>query len=151
MLDGDNVRAGLNKDLGFAPEDRAENIRRVGEVAALFAQAGIIVITAFISPYAEDRRRARNAAADYFNVVHLSADVEVCEKRDVKGLYKKAREGKIPNFTGISAPYEVPDNADLVVDTGNNDVATCVRMLEEFVERNFVDPIATDDNWNYTI
>ncbi|MGB1539725.1 MAG: adenylyl-sulfate kinase, partial [Rickettsiales bacterium] len=149
VLDGDNVRAGLNSDLGFAPEDRAENIRRVGEVAALFAQAGVIVITAFISPYAEDRRRARAAAADYFNAVYIKADLETCEKRDVKGLYKKAREGKILEFTGISAPYEEPDNPELVVDTRNADIVSCVRQLEHYVERNFVDPVKNMEHWGH--
>ncbi len=151
VLDGDNVRAGLNADLGFAPEDRAENIRRVGEVAALFAQAGVIVITAFISPYAEDRRRARSAAADYFNVVHLNASVDECEARDIKGLYKKAREGEIKHFTGISAPYESPDNAELVLETGKESITECVKQLEGFVQRKFVDPVKADDGLNYSI
>lgn len=141
VLDGDNIRAGLNADLGFAPEDRTENIRRVGEVASLFAQAGFIVITAFISPYAEDRKRARTAAADYFNTVYIKADLETCEKRDVKGLYKKARKGEIAEFTGVSAPYEAPDDPELTVDTSNKDVETCVRELELYVEHNFVAPV----------
>lgn len=149
VLDGDNIRAGLNKDLGFAPEDRTENIRRVGEVASLFAQAGVIVITAFISPYAEDRKRARTAAPEYFNTVYIKADVETCEKRDVKGLYKKARAGKIIEFTGVSAPYEVPDNPELVVDTRNKDVESCVRELEAYVERNFVAPVKTMEKWDF--
>lgn len=151
VLDGDNVRSGLNSDLGFAPQDRAENIRRVGEVAALFAQAGVIVITAFISPYAEDRRRARAAAPDAFNIVHLNAPVEVCEARDVKGLYKKARTGEIKDFTGVNAPYEEPENADLILDTSVNDVATCVEMLEDYVERNFVAPVTANNRWDFTI
>lgn len=151
VLDGDNVRSGLNSDLGFAPEDRSENIRRVGEVAALFAQAGVIVITAFISPYADDRRRARAASPDAFNIVHLSAPVEVCEARDVKGLYKKARAGKITDFTGVNAPYEEPENADVVIDTGHHDIETSVRMLEDYVERNFVDPVNANKRWDFTI
>lgn len=151
VLDGDNVRSGLNSDLGFSPRDRAENIRRVGEVAALFAQAGVIVITAFISPYAEDRRRARAAAPDHFNVVHLQAPLEVCEARDVKGLYKKARAGEIKDFTGVSAPYEEPENADLVLDTAKNGIAACVEMLEEYVERNFVAPVTANNRWDFEI
>lgn len=151
VLDGDNVRSGLNSDLGFAPQDRAENIRRVGEVAALFAQAGVIVITAFISPYAEDRRRARAASPDAFNIVHLSASVEVCEARDAKGLYKKARAGEIKDFTGVNAPYELPENADLVLDTGSKDIAACVQQLEDYVERQFVDPINANNRWDFTI
>lgn len=151
VLDGDNVRSGLNSDLGFSPRDRAENIRRVGEVAALFAQAGMIVITAFISPYAEDRRRARAAAPDYFNVVHLQAPLEVCEARDVKGLYRKARAGEIKDFTGVSAPYEEPENADLVLDTARNDINACVEMLEEYVERNFVAPVTANNRWDFEI
>ena len=108
MLDGDNVRRGLNANLGFSPDDRAENIRRVGEVAALFADAGFIVISAFISPYQSDRQRARAAAASYgaggFHEIHIDADLEECERRDPKGLYKKARRGEIKDFTGVSAP-----------------------------------------------
>ena len=141
VLDGDNIRAGLNSDLGFAPQDRSENIRRVGEVAALFAQAGVIVISAFISPYREDRRRARAAAPDYFNTVYVKADLATCEARDVKGLYQKARAGKIAEFTGISAPYEEPENAELIVDTTTQDIDACVRQLEAFVEKNFVEPV----------
>lgn len=140
VLDGDNIRSGLNADLGFKPEDRKENIRRVGEVAALFAQAGMIVITSFISPYRDDRSRARAAAPEYFNEIYIKANIEVCEKRDAKGLYKKARAGKIADFTGISAPYEEPENAELVVDTTKH-VEMCVQQLLDYVERNFVDPV----------
>src|SRR5690606_34801881 len=117
MLDGDNIRHGLNANLGFAPEDRAENIRRIGEVAALFSRMGAIAITAFISPYREDRARARAAAGGRFHEIHIKADVATCEARDPKGLYKKARAGEIPDFTGISAPYEEPEAPELVVDT----------------------------------
>lgn len=141
VLDGDNVRRGLNSDLGFSPEDRSENIRRVGEVAALFADAGVIVITSFISPYRDDRRIARATCPDKFNLVHIQANVEVCEGRDVKGLYKKARAGEIPEFTGISAPYEEPDNAELIIDTAHLDIESCTDALLEYVERNFVEPI----------
>lgn len=133
VLDGDNVRQGLNSDLGFAPEDRTENIRRVGEVAALFARAGMVVISAFISPYREDRKRARTAAPEDFHEVYVKADVATCETRDVKGLYKKAREGKIAEFTGVSAPYEEPESPELVVDTTQATVETCVQQLMEYV------------------
>ena len=117
MLDGDNVRTGLNANLGFSPEDRAENIRRVGEVAALLSDAGLIVITAFISPYRADRDRAREAGGDAFREIYIKADVATCESRDPKGLYKRARAGEITEFTGISAPYEEPAEPELVVDT----------------------------------
>lgn len=137
VLDGDNVRRGLCSDLGFSPEDRAENIRRVGEVAALLADAGMIVITAFISPYAEDRRRARATAPHHFHMVHISADLEVCEGRDVKGLYQKARAGEIKEFTGVSAPYEVPEQPELVVDTARNGIAECTGLLYDYVKRQF--------------
>jgi bifunctional enzyme CysN/CysC len=140
-LDGDNVRKGLNRDLGFAPEDRTENIRRVSEVAALFAKAGIIVITSFISPYKEDRRNARAVAPDYFHNIHIKASLETCEQRDTKGLYKKAREGKLQEFTGISAPYEAPENADLVVETDKFTVEECVNSLMHYVEHNLVEPV----------
>lgn len=137
VLDGDNVRHGLNANLGFSPEDRAENIRRVGEVAALFAQAGAIAITSFISPYRSDRDRARAAAGDAFHEVHVAADLKTCEERDPKGLYKKARAGEIAEFTGISAPYEAPDAPQLTVDTSVSSVEDCVQQLVDYVEANF--------------
>lgn len=133
VLDGDNVRHGLNADLGFSPEDRAENIRRIGEVAALMADAGLIVITAFISPYQDDRDRARAARASQFHEIYVKADLEVCERRDPKGLYKKARAGKIREFTGIDAPYEAPVNPELIVNTGQNDVETCVHQIAGYI------------------
>ena len=116
VLDGDNIRHGLNKDLGFSPEDRTENIRRIGEVAALFTDAGIVNVTAFISPYRADRDRVRAAMkpGDFIEVF-VDCDIDECEKRDPKGLYKKARAGQIPEFTGISAPYEAPDKPELVI------------------------------------
>ncbi len=130
VLDGDNVRQGLNGDLGFSPEDRNENIRRIGEVANLFADAGLISITAFISPYAADRDKARECVASgRFLEVHISTSLEVCEQRDPKGLYKKARAGEIPQFTGISAPYEAPESPELTIDAGANDVDACVAIL----------------------
>ncbi len=118
VLDGDNVRLGLNRDLGFAPEDRAENIRRIGEVANLFVDAGMLVLTAFISPYRADRVQARAAVGGAFVEVHVAASLEVCEARDPKGLYRRARAGEIPQFTGISAPYEAPEDPEIRVDTG---------------------------------
>ena len=136
MLDGDNVRHGLNSDLGFSPEDRAENIRRVGEVAALMADAGLIVLTAFISPYRTDRDKARAAAPELFNEIHVAADLETCETRDPKGLYKKARAGDIKEFTGIDSPYEAPDNPELVVNSHKNDIETCVEQILKYIEED---------------
>ena len=138
VLDGDNVRHGLNANLGFSPEDRAENIRRVGEVAALFAGAGMISITAFISPYRSDRKRAREAAGERYHEIHIHADLETCEERDPKGLYKKARAGEIADFTGISAPYEAPEQPELVVDTSRKSVEECLDELVSYVKRNFI-------------
>ncbi|MDD5950124.1 MAG: adenylyl-sulfate kinase, partial [Lachnospiraceae bacterium] len=118
LLDGDNIRMGLNRNLGFKEQDRIENIRRVAEVARLMNDAGLIVLTSFISPYENDRQRAREIVGpDSFVEVYVNTPLEECEKRDVKGLYKKARAGEIPNFTGISSPYEVPQNADIIVET----------------------------------
>jgi bifunctional enzyme CysN/CysC len=134
VLDGDNVRYGLNSDLGFSPEDRTENIRRVGEVAALQASAGIITLSAFISPYREDRERARAAAPQIFHEIYVKADLATCESRDPKGLYKKARKGEIKEFTGIDSPYEHPENPDLIVDTQENDVETCVKQIVNYIE-----------------
>lgn len=136
VLDGDNVRKGLNADLGFKPEDRTENIRRVGEVAALQADAGLVSLSAFISPYREDRKRARAACPDGdFHEVYIKADVETCESRDPKGLYKKARTGEIPNFTGISSPYEAPDDPELTVDTMKYSIEECVAQIVEYIEK----------------
>ena len=137
VIDGDNVRTGLNSDLGFSPEDRTENIRRVGEVANLFAQAGVIVITAFISPYVADRERVRTIAPDQFHEVYIKADLDACEARDPKGLYKKARAGKIPEFTGISAPYEAPPAPELVIDTTAESVEASVGELIDYVVERF--------------
>ncbi|NQV82648.1 MAG: adenylyl-sulfate kinase [Rhodospirillales bacterium] len=136
-MDGDNLRYGLNSDLGFSPADRSENIRRVGEVAALYADAGLIAITAFISPYRADRQAARQAVGDRFHEVYLSASVEACEGRDPKGHYEKARAGEIPDFTGVSAPYEAPENPELVIDTGVVGIADCLDILVEYVNRAF--------------
>lgn len=134
VLDGDNVRHGLNKDLGFSPEDREENIRRIGEVAGLFTDAGVIVLTAFISPYRADRDKARGIVGDSFIEVYTKCALEVCEERDPKGLYKKARAGQIPEFTGISAPYEEPGNAELVIDTGALSLEESVAKVFECLE-----------------
>ena len=118
LLDGDNVRHGLNKNLGFSPEDRAENIRRIGEVGKLFADAGLVTMTAFISPYRADRQTARELVkSGEFIEVYTKVPLDVAEQRDPKGLYKKARAGEIKEFTGISAPYEEPENPELVIDT----------------------------------
>jgi len=133
VLDGDNVRAGLTSDLGFSHEDRTENIRRVGEVAALFAQAGVICISAFISPYRHDRALARRAAGEKFFEIFVSANLETCERRDPKGLYKRARAGEIADFTGITAPYEAPTDPEFVVDTNLQSVGESVDSLLEFV------------------
>ncbi len=120
VLDGDNVRFGLNRDLGFAPEDRTENIRRIGEVCRLFQDAGMIVLTAFVSPYLADRDAVRALHPQgSFVEVFVDTPIEVCEARDVKGLYAKARAGEIPEFTGISAPYESPVDPEITVDTSN--------------------------------
>jgi bifunctional enzyme CysN/CysC len=134
VLDGDNVRRGLNSNLGFRPEDRQENIRRVGEVAALFAEAGLVCVTAFISPYRDDRRRARAAVEKgHFLEVYVKADLAACEARDPKGLYLKARQGKIKDFTGIDSPYEEPVAAELVVDTTHDDASKCVERILSLV------------------
>jgi len=136
VLDGDNIRHGLNANLGFSPEDRTENIRRIGEVAKLFADAGVIVFTSFISPYRADRDAVR-AIMDpgRFVEVLVDASLETCESRDVKGLYQKARAGEIPEFTGISAPYEPPENPELVLDTNVQSVRESVAELVRYLEK----------------
>lgn len=139
LLDGDNVRQGLNSDLGFSDEARVENIRRIGETAKLFVDAGLIVMTAFISPFRTERELARNLVEDdEFIEVHVSASLDVCEERDPKGLYKKARAGEIPNFTGIGSAYEAPENPDMLVDTGSNDVAACAEQLVDYLAKKGV-------------
>jgi adenylylsulfate kinase len=135
VLDGDNVRHGLNKNLGFSPEDRTENIRRIGEVAKLFTDSGVLVFTSFISPYRADRDAARALFGEGdFIEIYLAASVETCEGRDPKGLYQKARDGKIPEFTGISAPYEAPENPEMVLDTGTLSVRECVARIIDYLE-----------------
>ncbi len=137
ILDGDNIRHGLNKNLGFSPEDRAENIRRIGEVAKLFTDANIITITAFISPYKEDRDNARKLQNEgEFIEIYVKCPLNVCEQRDVKGLYKKARTGEIKEFTGISAPYEEPSNPELTIDTSVMPVEESTRAILKYLEEN---------------
>jgi len=130
LLDGDNIRHGLCKDLGFSHEDRTENIRRIGEVAKLFVDAGVVVLAAFISPYRSDREIVRSIMRPGdFNEVYCLCPLEICEQRDVKGLYKKARAGEISNFTGISAPYEAPVSPEVVVNTAKDTLAFCVEHV----------------------
>jgi adenylylsulfate kinase len=140
VLDGDNVRHGLCNDLGFSVSDRHENIRRVGELAKLFSNAGLIVLTAFISPLREDRARVRALAPDDFSEVYCHCPVEVCEARDVKGLYKKAREGKIPEFTGISSPYEAPEKPELEIATDQLSLADSVARIITLLESKNILP-----------
>lgn len=137
LLDGDNVRMGLNKNLGFKENDRAENIRRVAEVSKLMNDAGLIVLTSFISPYRLDRRMAREIIGDSFIEIYVSTPLEECEKRDVKGLYRKAKAGLISNFTGVSSPYEAPEHAEITIDTSNYTLSECVDHIMEELERYF--------------
>ena len=136
VLDGDNIRFGLNKDLGFSPADRTENIRRIGEVAKLFADACVVTLTAFISPYRADRDsvRALMPAGTFFEA-YVQAPIELCEERDPKGLYKKARAGQIPEFTGISAPYEEPAAAEMIIRTGEGSVDECAMQILRELEK----------------
>lgn len=137
VLDGDNVRHGLNKNLGFSAEDRAENIRRIGEVAKLFVDSGTIALTAFISPYSADRQQARDLMADgEFVEVYVNASLETCEARDPKGLYAKARAGEIKGFTGIDDPYEAPESAELVLDADSKGVEELASEVVVFLEAN---------------
>ncbi|GAB0171228.1 adenylyl-sulfate kinase [Lysinibacillus sp. CTST325] len=134
VLDGDNVRHGLNKDLGFDEAGRKENIRRIGEVSKLFVENGQIVLTAFISPFREDRQVVRELVeTGEFIEVYVKCSVETCEKRDPKGLYKKARNAEIPNFTGISAPYEEPGNPEIILDTERHSIEECVEQLTDIL------------------
>ncbi len=140
VFDGDNVRHGLCRDLGFSVEDRTENIRRIGEMAKLFVDAGVISLTAFISPIREDRDRARGLFphGDFIEV-YVKCSLEKCEERDVKGLYKKARAGEIPEFTGISSPYESPVKPEIVVDTEQDSLEDCVgQMIHALEERGII-------------
>jgi adenylylsulfate kinase len=136
VLDGDNVRHGLCGDLGFSDADRMENIRRVGEVAKLFVEAGVIVLTAFISPFQVDRDKARQLIQSDFVEIYCNCSLEICEERDVKGLYHKARAGEIKQFTGISSPYEVPENPELSINTGGKTIEQCAaEVLAYLVKR----------------
>jgi adenylylsulfate kinase len=140
VLDGDNVRHGLCGDLGFSPAARVENIRRIGEVAKLFMEAGVIVLTAFISPFRADRERVRGMV-DHGDFVEIfcNSPIEVCESRDVKGLYNKARAGQISEFTGISSPYEIPENPELTVNTGAEELNICVQqVIDMLMQRSIV-------------
>lgn len=139
VLDGDNIRHGLNKNLGFSPEDREENIRRIGEVSKLFADAGVITMTAFISPYRADRDKARELVeSGRFIEVYVKVPLAIAEERDPKGLYKKARAGEIKEFTGIDAPYEEPENAELVIDTSEHDLEQSKNIVIEYLENHGV-------------
>lgn len=140
VLDGDNVRHGLCGDLGFSSKDRIENIRRIGEMAKLFMEAGVIVLTAFISPYRADRERVRGMVehGDFIEIF-CNAPIEICEARDVKGMYKKARAGQIAEFTGISSPYEAPENPELSVNTGKEELNDCVKqVIGEMMQRGLI-------------
>ncbi|GGE17355.1 adenylyl-sulfate kinase [Marinithermofilum abyssi] len=137
VLDGDNIRHGLNQGLGFSPEDRKENIRRIGEVAKLFVDSGQFALTAFISPYREDRARVRERLEPgEFIEVYVKCGLEECERRDPKGLYQKARQGKIPEFTGISSPYEAPEQPELVLETDRKSLDQCVQDLLVYLEEH---------------
>lgn len=134
VLDGDNIRHGLNKNLGFSKKDRDENIRRVGEVTKILYEAGIFVICSFISPYEKERKHIRNLIGKDFCLVFVDCPLEVCEKRDTKGLYKKARAGAIQNFTGVSDPYEKPIEAEIILDSCNENVENCVNKIIDYLK-----------------
>ncbi len=135
VLDGDNVRHGLCSDLGFSDKDREENIRRIGEVSNLFMNAGIVTITAFVSPFESDRKKVRQIIGKDFIEIFCSADLEICETRDTKGLYKKARLGEVKDFTGISSPYEIPSNPELKVDTGSLSINDSVNRVLDYLNK----------------
>ena len=134
VFDGDNVRHGLNSDLGFSKQHRRENLRRIGEMCKLFIEAGVVAITAFISPYKEDRLVVRQMFNNGdFIEIFCDCDLDICERRDVKGMYAKARKGEISEFTGISAPYEIPENAEIIVNTGHSTLEDCVQEIIEYL------------------
>jgi len=137
VVDNDLVRRGLSSDLGFSHEDRTENIRRAGEASGLLARAGRLVLSGFISPYRSDREGARKAVGEGFHEIYLSASAEICENRDAERLYEKARAGLIPEFTGVSAPYEIPQSPELTIDTGVLSVEETIELLVDYVDRNF--------------
>lgn len=133
-LDGDNIRKGINSDLTFAPNDRTENIRRIAELANLMVDAGLVVLASFVSPYKKDRESIRNIVKDEnFVEIYINTSVEECERRDVKGLYKKARAGEIKNMTGISAPYEAPENPDIEIKTEKSSIEESVKKIVEYI------------------
>ncbi|MBS1191647.1 MAG: adenylylsulfate kinase [Rhodocyclaceae bacterium] len=142
VLDGDNIRHGLCSDLGFSIHDRSENIRRIGEVAKLFIEAGVIAMAAFISPLRADRERARSLFphGDFIEI-YCQASLEVCERRDVKDMYRRARAGEIKEFTGISSPYEAPENPELVVNTGGSPLSDCVGQIVDFLRQRNILPL----------
>lgn len=145
VFDGDNVRHGLCSDLGFSQKDRAENIRRIGEMAKLFVDAGVIVLTAFITPFRADRQRVRALLGEGdFIEIYCRCPIEVCEQRDVKGHYRRARAGEIREFTGISSPYEVPENAELVIDTGTAPLERCIDTVMHLLSERGVIPAFQD-------
>lgn len=139
LLDGDNVRHGLNKDLGFSDSDRVENIRRIGEMAKLFADAGLIVLSAFISPFRADRQMVRDLVEEgEFIEIHMSTPLSVCEQRDPKGLYQKARNGEIRNFTGIDSVYEAPEKPEITLNTADNDIEACAEKVIAYLKQNHI-------------
>ncbi|MGR8998076.1 MAG: adenylyl-sulfate kinase [Gammaproteobacteria bacterium] len=139
LLDGDNVRHGLNKDLGFSDQDRVENIRRIGEMAKLFADAGLLVLTAFISPFRADRQMVRDLVeANEFIEIHMSTPLAVCEQRDPKGLYKQARRGELKNFTGIDSDYEAPRVAEITINTAEADIEACAEQIITYLKINHI-------------
>ena len=139
VFDGDNVRHGLNKNLGFSGEDRKENIRRIGEMCKLFIEAGVIALTAFISPYREDRKKVRNLVKDGdFIEIFCDSSLEACERRDVQGKYAKARKGEILNYTGISSPYEKPENPEIVIDTENTSLEQSVNKIIDYIKKEIL-------------
>ncbi|HED17068.1 MAG TPA: adenylyl-sulfate kinase [Gammaproteobacteria bacterium] len=143
VFDGDNVRHGLCGDLSFSEQDRVENIRRIGEMAKLFCNAGILALTAFISPFRIDRKKVRDLVGDDFIEIFCDCSLDVCESRDVKGLYKKARKGEIPEFTGISSPYEAPENPEISLDTGTQPLEDCVQQIIDYLESREILPPQT--------
>jgi len=135
VLDGDNIRLGINKNLGFSPEDRTENIRRIGEISNLFIDAGVVILAAFVAPYKKDRENIRSlVGADHFVEVYVNTPLEICEARDVKGLYAKARKGEITNMTGISAPYEAPDSPEIEIG-GETSIEAGVRQIYKSIQQ----------------
>ena len=134
VFDGDNVRHGLCSDLGFSAEDRQENIRRIGEMSKLFIEAGVIALTAFISPFRNDRQMVRSLVDDGdFIEIYCNAPIDICERRDVKGLYRRARSGEIADFTGVSSPYDVPEGAEIIVDTGTQELDACAKKVIDYL------------------